>query len=195
MPCGPRVLEKGAQGGVGQACATVELVVFQLRQHPKALCIAFKAQEVVTLDIAHIIQPATLGGLLEPVANGVFTGVTKRRIANVVGQAGRLHHHAQIGGVAPLRQGTADRFAHAHAQGAADAANFERVGEAGMDMIVAVDRVDLGLAPQAAKGARENDAVVVFVKRAAPELFRAVVGFAEAFAIKQGLPIQGAMLR
>lgn len=79
-------------------------------------------------------------------------------------------------------------------QGAADATDFERVGEAGMDMIVAVDRVDLGLAPQAAKRAREDDAIVVFVKRAAPELFRAVVRFAEAFAVKQGLPIQGAAL-
>jgi len=64
-----------------------------------------------------------------------------------------------------------------------------------MDVIVTVDRMNLGLASQAAKCARKDNPVVVFVKRAASEFFRAVVRFAEAFAIKQGLPIQGAVLR
>ena len=80
-------------------------------------------------------------------------------------------------------------------QGAADATDFEGVGEAGVDMVVAVDRMDLGLAPQAAKCAREDDPVVVLVERAAPQLFGAVVRFAETLAVKQGLPIQGAVLR
>ena len=94
-----------------------------------------------------------------------------------------------------MRQGAADRLAYAHAQGTADATDLERMGEPGVDMIVAVDRMDLGLAPQTAKCTRKDDPVVVFVKRAAPEFFRAVVRFAEAFAVKQGLPIQGAVLR
>jgi hypothetical protein len=51
--------------------------------------------------------------------------------------------------------------------------------------------MDLGLAPEAAKRARENDAVVVFVERAAAEFFRAVQRLSEAFASEQGLPIQG----
>ena len=46
-------------------------------------------------------------------------------------------------------------------------------------------------ATQATKGAGEDDAVVVLVERAAPQFFRAVQGFAKAFAGKQGGPIQG----
>ena len=64
-----------------------------------------------------------------------------------------------------------------------------------MDMIVAVHRMDLSLASQTTKCARKDDPVVIFVERAAPELFRAVMRFSQAFAIKQGLPIQGAVLR
>jgi hypothetical protein len=51
--------------------------------------------------------------------------------------------------------------------------------------------MNLGLAPQAAKRPGENDTVMVFVKRAATELFRTVQRFSKAFAGKQGLPIQG----
>jgi hypothetical protein len=51
--------------------------------------------------------------------------------------------------------------------------------------------MDLGLAPEAAKRARENDPVVVFVERTAAEFFRAVQRLSEAFTSKQGLPIQG----
>jgi hypothetical protein len=58
-------------------------------------------------------------------------------------------------------------------------------------MIVARHRMNLGLAAQAAKGPGEDDPVMVFVKRAAAQLFRAVQGFSEAFAGKQGRPIQG----
>jgi hypothetical protein len=64
-----------------------------------------------------------------------------------------------------------------------------------MDMIVTVDRVDLSLASQATKCPRKDNPVVIFVERAAPELFGAVMRFSQAFAIKQGLPIQGAVLR
>ncbi|MNQ49942.1 hypothetical protein D3C85_638650 [compost metagenome] len=64
-----------------------------------------------------------------------------------------------------------------------------------MNVIVAGHRMDLGLAPETAESPRENDAVVVFVKRAAAEFFRAVQRFSEAFAGKQGVPIQGGSLR
>ena len=64
-----------------------------------------------------------------------------------------------------------------------------------MDMIVTVDRMDLGFASQTTECARKYDPVMIFMERAAPEFFGAVVGFSEAFAVKQGLPIQGAVLR
>ena len=69
------------------------------------------------------------------------------------------------------------------------------MGKAGMNMVVAADRVHLGFAPKPAKGAGKNDPVVILVKGTAPELFGAVMRFSETFAVKQGLPIQGAVLR
>ena len=188
---GPRVFEVGAQGGIGQPGATVELVILQLGQHAEALGIALEVEEVIALGAAHVVQPAAPGRLLEPVADGVFAGVAERWVADVVGQAGRLHHHAQVARVAPVGQGAAQGFADAHAQGAADAADFQRVGQPRMDVIVARHRVHLGLAAQAAKRAGEDDAVVILVKRAAPQFFRAVQGFPKTFASQQGGPIQG----
>jgi hypothetical protein len=60
-----------------------------------------------------------------------------------------------------------------------------------MDVIVAGNRMYLGLASEAAERSRENDSVMVFVKGAAAKFFRAVQRLSEAFAGKQGLPIQG----
>ncbi|MNY22768.1 hypothetical protein D3C86_1564070 [compost metagenome] len=166
-------------------------MIFQLREYPEALGIAFEIEEVIAFDFAHGIQPATAGGLLEPVPDGVFAGVAEGRVADVVGQAGRLHDHPQVTRVAPVGQGIADGFTDAHAQRAADATDFQRVGQARVDVIVTGDWMNLRLAPEAAKRSRKNDAVVVFVERAAAEFFRAVQWLSEAFASKQSLPIQG----
>lgn len=84
----PGVLQVGAERGVGQAHAPVELVVLQLGEDPKALGIAFEVEKVGALSVAHVIQPAASGGLLEPVADGIFARVAERRVADVMGQAG-----------------------------------------------------------------------------------------------------------
>ena len=112
-----------------------------------------------------------------------------------MGQASGLHHHAQVCRIAPVRQGAAQCFAYTHPQRAADTTDFERVRQAGMNMVVAGDRVYLSLAPEAAEGARENNSIMVFMERAAPEFFGAGMRFSKAFSIQQGLPIQGSMLR
>lgn len=191
MAGGPGIFKVSAQGGVGQPRTAVELMVFKLGEHPKTLGIAFEVKEVIAFGAAHVIQPAAPGGLLEPVANGVFARVPERWVADVMGQAGRLHHHAQVARVAPVGQGAAQGFAYAHAQGAPHAADFQRVGQACVDMVVARHRVYLGLAPQAPERARENNAVVIFVKGTAAQFFRAVQGFSKTFAGQQGGPIQG----
>jgi len=116
MPGSPRVLEVSAKGGVGEPGAAIELVVLELGEHTKALRVAFEIEEVGAFVVAHVVQPATPGGLLEPVANGVFTGVAERWIANVVSQAGRLHDHAQVAGLAPFGQAAAQCFTDTHAQ-------------------------------------------------------------------------------
>lgn len=188
---GPGVLEVGAEGCVGQPGATVELVVLELGEHAKALGVAFEVEKVGALGVVHRVQPAAPGGLLEPVADGVFAGVAERRIADVVGQARRLHDHAQVTRLAPVGQGLAQGLADPHAQRTADATDFQRVSQAGVDVVVAGDRVDLGLAAQAAEGAGEDDAVVVLVERAATQFIGAVQGFAEAFAGEQCVPVQG----
>ncbi len=167
MPGRPRVFEVSTQGGVGQACAAVELVIFQLREHPEPLRIALEVEKVVALGLAHRIEPASSGRLVEPVANRIFAGVAERRVADVVCQAGRLHDHAQVAGVAPVWQGRAQGLADAHAQRASDAADFQGVGQTSMDVVVAGHRMDLRLAPQTAKGTGKDDPVVVLVKRAA----------------------------
>lgn len=187
----PGVLEVGAEGGVGQPCAAVELVVFQLGEYAKALGVAFEIEKVAAFGIAHRIQPAASGGLLKPVANGVFAGVAEWRVADIVGQAGGLHHHAQIARRAPVRQFVTQHLADAHGQRTADAADFQGVGQAGVDMVVARHRMHLGLASQAAEGTGEDDAVMILVKGAAAELCRAGRGFAETFTGEQGVPIQG----
>ena len=84
MARAPGVLQIGAEGGVGQPGAAVELVVLQLGEHAKALGVA----------------------------------------------------------PAPVRQAVAQGFADAHAQRTADAADFQRVGQARVDMVVAGNRVN-----------------------------------------------------
>jgi len=59
-------------------------------------------------------------------------------------------------------------------------------------MVVARNRVHLGLAPQAPERAGENNAVVIFVEGAAAQFFGAVQGFSKTFTGQQGGPIQGA---
>lgn len=112
----PWVFQVSAQCRVGQSGAAVELVVFQLSEHPETLGVALEVEEVIALDFAHCVQPATACRLFEPVTDGVFTGVAEGWVANVVGQAGRLDDHAQIAGVAPVGQGAAQGFADPHTQ-------------------------------------------------------------------------------
>ena len=188
---GPGVLQISAERGIGQSRATVEMVVFELRQDAEALGVALEIEEILAFGLAHSVEPATPGGLGEPVANRIFAGMPERRVANVMRQASRLDHHAQVTGIAPVGQGGTQGLADSHAQRAADAAHFQRVGQAGVDVVVAGNRVDLGLAPQAAKGSGKDDPVVILVKRAAAEFFGAVKSLAQALAVEQGLPIQG----
>lgn len=125
MTGAPGVLQVSTEGGVGQPGAAVELVILQLGEDTKALGVAFEVEEIGTLVVAHVVQPATPCCLLEPVADGVFAGMAERWVANVVGQAGRLHDHPQVTGLAPVRQAVTQGFAHPHAERAADAADFQ----------------------------------------------------------------------
>src|SRR5690606_4914323 len=173
------------------AHAAVELVIFQLGEDTKPLGVALEVEKVVALYFTHRVQPASPGGLLKPVADGILAGVAERRVADVMRQAGGLHDHAQVGGVAPGGQFVAQYFADTHAQGAAHAADFQRMGQAGMDVVVAGDRMYLRLAAQTAEGAGKDYPVVIFVKRATAKFFAAMQRLAETFSVEQGLPVHG----
>src|SRR5690606_12909437 len=97
----------------------------------------------------------------------------------------------QIAGLAPDRQLAAEHLADAHGQRAADAADFQGVGQTGVDVIVAGDRMHLGLAAQAAEGTGEDEPVMILVKGAATQFINAVRRLAEPFAGEQGVPVQG----
>jgi len=60
-----------------------------------------------------------------------------------------------------------------------------------MDVVVAGNWMNLSLAPEPAKCTGKNDAVMILVKRAAAQFIAAVGGFAESFAGKQCVPVQG----
>ncbi|MNN95126.1 hypothetical protein D3C81_2138820 [compost metagenome] len=57
-------------------------------EHPETLGIAFEVKKVGALGLAHRIQPAAPGGLLEPVTDSVFAGMAEGWVADVMGQAG-----------------------------------------------------------------------------------------------------------
>ena len=187
----PRVFEVGAQRCIGQPHAAVELVILQLREHTQTLGIAFEVEKIATLLVSHVVQPAAPGCLLEPVTYRILAAVAERRIADVVGQARGLHQRTEVAGFTPRGQFAAQRLAHPQTQRATHAAHLQRMGQARVNVVVAGDRVHLRLAPQAAEGARENDAIMVFVKWAAAQFFGAILYFSEALAIQQAFPIQG----
>jgi hypothetical protein len=57
-------------------------------------------------------------------------------------------------------------------------------------MVVAGNRVNLGFAPESAKGPGKNDAIMVLMERAAAKFVTTMSGLAESFASKQRVPVQ-----
>lgn len=69
------------------------------------------------------------------------------------------------------------------------------MGESRVDVVVAVHRVNLSLASKAAEGSGEDHSVVVLVKGAAAHFLRTGMGLSQAFAVQQGVPVQGYRLQ
>ena len=116
------------------------------------------------------------------------------RVADVVRQASGLNDYPQIGGLTPVRHLAAQHFANSHTERAPDTANFQAMGQAGVNVIVAGYRVNLGFLAQAAEGAGKNDAVVILVKGRAPQFVVAGDRFAQSFAAQQCFPIHAWLL-
>ena len=169
-------------------------MILNLGQYAKALRVAFKMQKVLLLGVTQLIQHAALLRLAEPVADSILAGVSIRRVADVVGEAGSLDNHPQVGWLAPVRHLAAQHFAHPHTERAPDTAYFQAMGQAGVNVIVAGYRVNLGFLAQAAEGAGKNDAVVILVKGRAPQFVVAGDRFAQSFAAQQCFPIHAWLL-
>ena len=81
-------------------------------------------------------------------------------------QCGCLNDGGHVIGVDGIRQAALFRKAMTNHQAKrpADTGNFQTVSQAGMDIVIFGQRVNLGLALQAPEGGRENDTVIVLVK-------------------------------
>src|SRR5690625_3120228 len=93
--------------------------------------------------------------------------MAERRVANIVRQTAGLNNIADVRWFQPGGQiaGGLQRITHTHSQGTPYAGDFQAVSEAVVHMIVGGQRVNLCLASQATKRARENDVVVIRIKR------------------------------
>src|SRR5690625_5320352 len=93
--------------------------------------------------------------------------MAERRVANIVRQTAGLNNIADVRWFQPGGQiaGGLQRITHTHSQGTPYAGDFQAVSEAVVHMIVGGQRVNLCLASQATKRARENDFVVIRIKR------------------------------
>ena len=105
-------------------------------------------------------------GIDKPLADGIFTGMAKWRVADIMTQGGGLNDGGHVIGVDGIRQAALFRKAMTNHQAKrpADTGNFKTVSQAGMDIVIFGQRVNLGLALQAPEGGRENDTVIVLVK-------------------------------
>ena len=98
--------------------------------------------------------------------NGLFAGMAKGRIAQIVGKAGGGNNRTDFLEQRTLEFRMSDNqlFGHIIAQRHAHAGHLKRVGEAVMHEDATWQRKHLRLVLQSAEGCRENQAVVVAFK-------------------------------
>ena len=166
-----RVFHQGGNNRECQPKAAAILVVFKSVDNPKSLRVAVKSRKIGPFRRLQVFEILLLvGGILEPVANGLFARMPKGRVADIVGKAGGLYDLPKVVGrivcrqIAALAQGSA----HTKTQRPPNAAYLQRMGKAVVDMIVAHQRVHLRFSCQPAKRAGKYDAVVIRQKRIAP---------------------------
>ena len=108
--------------------------------------------------------------MAEPGTDGTLAGMTKRRVADIVGKAGGLHNIAKVSGVNLGRQQALLRqpLSHLNAECATNAGYFQRMGQAVMHMIIGGQRVYLSFPGQTPEGSGKNNLVMVAQKSSAP---------------------------
>ena len=175
-----------AKHGAGQLQTGVGRIL-QAGDDAEALGIALVALEIGPLrwrEGMAFEQP----GIAEPFADGILAGMTERRIADIVRQAGSGNDCPEIArlDVAQTMAGD-DLAADDGAQRAADATGLETVRQAGADIVAFRQRKDLRLVLHAPEGGGEDDAVVILLERRALRRARRLAG-AQALGRQQLFP-------
>ena len=165
----PRVFEQGADRCGSQAQAAAVAVALQAGDLAQAVGVAFVTLHVAAFGIAKAVKKTGVFRLPEPASERVFAGVAEGRIAQIVRQTSHLHGGANIDGLQMLRQlaGSGQHAAGAGAETAADAGNFDAVGQAVVGVVVFRQRMHLGFAAEPAEGVAKYHAVVIDVISAA----------------------------
>ena len=171
---GPGVFGEGTQRGVSQpkAGSTATVGRVGVRENAEARRVAFKMLQVGHFGRRELGEVRRGRGAGKIAADGVFAGMAKGRVADVVGEAGSSHDVAavlvevgqELGQSGVVFQQLARGQA---AQGAAHHGGFEGVGEARVHEVGFGQGHHLGFPLQAPKGGAEHHPVSVLHKSAA----------------------------
>ena len=183
-----RVLDHGPDGGVGQAHAAVQKVVFQLGENTVALGVAVEVLEVRQFLVGHVLQRVGIAVLAEPFPNGGLPRMPEGRVTDIVGQAGRLDDGPEMVLVDALGQIFFNQVINCHRKAASHAGHLDTVGQTAVHMVVYGERVHLGLAAQPAESRRKNDAVKIPMKVRTVGV--TVCGVTIAGSRKKSFPVQ-----
>ena len=162
--CKLRILDHSPQSRISQAHAAIQKVVFQLAQNAVSLGVAIKVFKVSNLSFTQVAKRCGITVLAEPFANGRFAGVTKRRISDIVREAGGLHNRSEMIFVDVLGQILFNQVVHRNREAAAHARHFDAVSQATVHMVIHRERVHLGFTAKAPERCRKNNTVVIAVK-------------------------------
>ena len=139
-------------------------MVFQLAQNAVALGVAVKVFKISHFGIIQVTHRSRIAVLTEPFANGRFTRMTKRRVTDVVREAGGLHNRSEMVFVNVLGQILFNQMIHRNRKAAPHARHFDAVSQATVHMVIHRERVHLSLAAKAPERCRKNNTVVIAVK-------------------------------
>lgn len=169
LPGIPGIFDHAGQRGIGEPEPALIAVVLHHVDHPEALGVAVEATEVALLRLLQRVHIDVVGRIPEPVADGELARMAERRIADIVGQAGGLQDLAGEFRRGIIRQlaPAAQKIACHGAQRTPHAADFQRMAETRVDMVVTHQRMHLRLPGQTPERTGIDDAVPVLQKRAA----------------------------
>ena len=126
-----------------------------------SLRVAIEVLEVRHFLVVQILQRGTLAVLAEPLADSSLTSMPKRRVTDIVSEAGRLHDGPELVFVDILGQVLLDEVENRNRKATPHARDLDTVRESAMHVVVHRERVNLRLAAKPAESRRKDNAVVI----------------------------------